>query len=212
MAYSRLRVWLFGRIQDYILDYRFVGFITTKETKIRKWILQCDSNSEFTQQDGKTLLCDKRDRVITCEFCRDLDLTLMSSGLYKKIRLKESEVWRKVILKKLLSRLAHKVCRLRSSPVLLRKFTNTSAKRRQLGGHQNQQIQNKVTNIWIRKIAFLYLKNSSTRKPVAQITFWILAHPRRSWGIPGVPLRHRGWSGCKYDWIEGIYSEFAFPF
>ena len=76
VAYSRLRVWLFGRIQDYILDLRFFGFITTKETKIRKWILQCDSNSEFTQQDGKTLLCDKRDRVITCEFCHDLRFSL----------------------------------------------------------------------------------------------------------------------------------------
>ena len=48
VAYSRLRVWLFGRIQDYILDVRFFGFITTKETKIRKWILQCDSNSGWS--------------------------------------------------------------------------------------------------------------------------------------------------------------------
>ena len=40
---------------------------------------------------------------------------------------------------KLLPRLAHKVCRLRSSPILLRKFTNFGAKRRQLGGHHNQQ-------------------------------------------------------------------------
>ena len=88
VAYSRLRVCVFGRIQDYILDYRFVGFITTKETKIRKWILQCASNSEFTRQDGKAVVCDKRHRVFTCKFCRDLHLTL-----------KESEVWRKVVLK-----------------------------------------------------------------------------------------------------------------
>ena len=45
----------------------------------------------------QTLVCDKRDRAITCEFCRDLHLTLMFSSLYKKIRLKESEVKRKVI-------------------------------------------------------------------------------------------------------------------
>ena len=55
-------------------------------------------NSELTQQDGKTLLCDKRDRVIACEFCRDLHLTLMSSGFYKKICLMEREVWRNVFM------------------------------------------------------------------------------------------------------------------
>ena len=91
-------MWLLRRIQDYIVDLRFFGFITTKEIKIRKWILQCDSNSELTQQDGKTLLCDKRDRVIACEFCRDLHLTLMSSGFYKKICLMEREVWRNVFM------------------------------------------------------------------------------------------------------------------
>ena len=37
-------------------------------------------NSEFTQQDGRKKrtakqLCDKRDRAITCGFCRDLHLT-----------------------------------------------------------------------------------------------------------------------------------------
>ena len=51
---------LFGRIQDYFLDYRFVGFITIKETKIRKWILHCDSNSEFRQQDGRKKRTAKR--------------------------------------------------------------------------------------------------------------------------------------------------------
>ena len=47
----------------------------------------------------------------------------MFSGLVQK-DLKESEVWRKVILSKIMSLLSHKVCRLPSSPVLLRKFTN----------------------------------------------------------------------------------------
>ena len=43
--------------------------------------------SEFTQQDGKeeeegkTLVCDKHDRAVTCVFCRDLHLTLLFSGL-----------------------------------------------------------------------------------------------------------------------------------
>ena len=45
---------------------------------------------------------DKRDRAITCVFCRDLHLTLMFSGLSKKICLKESEVWRKVISNKII--------------------------------------------------------------------------------------------------------------
>ena len=61
--------------------------------------------SEFTQQDGRKKrtakrLCDKRDIAITCEFCRELRLTILFSGLYKKTRLKESEVWRKVISNK----------------------------------------------------------------------------------------------------------------
>ena len=44
--------------------------------------------------------------AITFEFCRDLHLTLMFSSLYKKIRLKESEVWRKVISNKIIITLA----------------------------------------------------------------------------------------------------------
>ena len=46
-------------------------------------------------------LCDKRDRAITCVFCRDLHLALMFSCVYKKICLKESDVWRKVISNKI---------------------------------------------------------------------------------------------------------------
>ena len=42
-------------------------------------------------------MCDKRDIAITCEFCRDLYLTLMFSGLDKKTSLMENEVWRNVI-------------------------------------------------------------------------------------------------------------------
>ena len=32
------------------------------------------------EEDGKTLVCDKRDRAITCVFCRNLQFTLMFSG------------------------------------------------------------------------------------------------------------------------------------
>ena len=44
----------------------------------------------------------KSDRAINGVFCRDLHLTLMFSGLYKKLYLKESEVWRKVISNKII--------------------------------------------------------------------------------------------------------------
>ena len=44
---------------------------------------------EFTQQDGKTLVCDKRDRSITYVFCGDLPLKLMFSGLLQKDPFKE---------------------------------------------------------------------------------------------------------------------------
>ena len=46
-------------------------------------------------------VCDKRDRAITYVFCRDLHLALMFSCVYKKICLKESDVWRKVISNKI---------------------------------------------------------------------------------------------------------------
>ena len=46
-------------------------------------------------------VCDKCDRAITCVFCRDLHLALMFYCVYKKICLKESDVWRKVISNKI---------------------------------------------------------------------------------------------------------------
>ena len=45
---------------------------------------------------------DKRDRAITCMLCRDLHLGLMFCGFYKRICLKESDVWRKVISSKII--------------------------------------------------------------------------------------------------------------
>ena len=41
------------------------------------------------QEDVKTLVCDKRDRAITCQFCRDLHLPLIFSGLLQKDMFKE---------------------------------------------------------------------------------------------------------------------------
>ena len=49
--------------------------------------------SELKQQeDRKTFVCDKRERDTTCEFCRDLYLTIMYSGLLQKVLSKEGEV------------------------------------------------------------------------------------------------------------------------
>ena len=50
--------------------------------------------------------------------------------MYKKICLKEGEIWQNVFQTKLLSRLSRKVCRLLSSPILLRKLTNSNKKLR----------------------------------------------------------------------------------
>ena len=48
--------------------------------------------SEFTQQDGKMLVCDKHDRPITYAFCGDLHLSQCCLVFYKKTCLKEGEV------------------------------------------------------------------------------------------------------------------------
>ena len=60
----------------------------------------------------------------------------MFSGLVPKICLKEGEVWRKVVSNKLLS---HKVCRLLSSPIPLRKLPIKKANlfRIQIEGQRN---------------------------------------------------------------------------
>ena len=49
----------------------------------------------WSQEDGKTFVLDKRDRAIAFVFCRDLHLTSPCSGLFQKICLKKGEVWRK---------------------------------------------------------------------------------------------------------------------
>ena len=66
-------------------------------------------------------MCDKPDIAISREFCRDFHLTTMFSGLYQKIHLKGSNVWRNVISNKITVTLGTKG--LRSSPALLRAVT-----------------------------------------------------------------------------------------
>ena len=83
------------------------------------------------------LLCDKRDRAITCLLCRDLHLTLKFSGLCKKICLKE-RFGGKIFQTKLFSRLSHKVCCFLSSPVLLCKFTYRQ--RIKISAHYQQEL------------------------------------------------------------------------
>ena len=99
--------WLESQL--HLLDETSAIFVV-EANEIRR--LQTDI-SEFTQQDCRKKrtakrLCDKPDRAIAWECCRGLPLSLMFSGLFFQT--------------KLLSRLSHKVCRLLSSPVLLRKF------------------------------------------------------------------------------------------
>ena len=48
------------------------------------------------------LVCDKCDRAINCVFCRGLPISLLFSGLLKKVCTKEGEVWRKVFSTKII--------------------------------------------------------------------------------------------------------------
>ena len=75
----------------------------------KRWLVR--DLSEFTQQDGKMLVCDKPGRVITYVFCCDLHFK-------GKWSLAKSYFKRKLLL-----RLSQKVCGLLTSPVLLCKFT-----------------------------------------------------------------------------------------
>ena len=70
-------------------------------------------NSEFTQQDGRKKRTAK-------QLCVTNVTRLLPVGfVVRKVKFGE-----KLFQIKLLSRLSHKVCRILSSPVLLRKFTN----------------------------------------------------------------------------------------
>ena len=64
------------------LSHKVICRRLSSPVRLRKFTV-----SEFTQQDirkKRTLVRDKRDRGITCVFCRDLHLTLMFSGLLQK--------------------------------------------------------------------------------------------------------------------------------
>ena len=69
--------------QSCLVVHRF-GELKTKTCEL---IVEMTVTSKFTQQDGRKkrttnqFTSDKRDRVITCVFCRDLHLTLMFFGL-----------------------------------------------------------------------------------------------------------------------------------
>ena len=75
-----------------ILFYNFVVHVLWNKLKTQ-W------NLHFPSNNGKTLVCDKRDRTINCEFV--VNLTLMFSGLLKKICLTETDAWRKVFSNKI---------------------------------------------------------------------------------------------------------------
>ena len=111
--------------------------------------MKCEANFFQTK-----LLCvtNVTGPAITCVLCRDLQLTLMFSGLYNKIRLKE-RFGGKVFQTKLLSRLSHKVCCLLSSPVLLRKFTYRQ--RIKIAGVLSAEIN--ISVIYKKRVLFILL-------------------------------------------------------
>ena len=62
----------YAKVWEHTFFGRPPGLTKPSLTKI-SLIVSSLSNGTFTQQDGKTLVCDKRDRAsITCVFCRDL--------------------------------------------------------------------------------------------------------------------------------------------
>ena len=57
------------------------------------WVYATGGQS-WSQEDGKTLVLDKRDRGIASVFCRELHLTSLCSGLFQDL-FEERWVWRK---------------------------------------------------------------------------------------------------------------------
>ena len=90
-----------------ILFYNFVVHVPWNKLKAQ-W------NLHFPSNNGKTLVCDKRDRAINCEFV--VNLTLMFSGLFKNDLFDGNWRLAESFFKQNLS---HKVCRLLSSSVPL---------------------------------------------------------------------------------------------
>ena len=114
-----------------ILFYNFVVHVLWNKLKTQ-W------NLHFPSNNGKTLVCDKRDRAINCEFV--VNLTLMFSGLLKKDLFDGNWRLAESFFKQNLS---HKVCRLLSSSVLLH-ITNTLSL---ISARNNRKGRNKVYGI-----------------------------------------------------------------
>ena len=58
---------------------------TKQVAEIRRGLhSQVYATGQKEQEDGKTLVCDKRDRPSTYMYCRDLHLTFMFPGLLQK--------------------------------------------------------------------------------------------------------------------------------
>ena len=100
--------------------------ITYARSVSSEWVYVTGRQGE---EYGKRFVSDKGDRAITCVFCHDLLLTLMFSAwsFSKRSAHRKVKFGGKVFQTKLLSTLSHKACRLLSSPVLLRKFSNISS-------------------------------------------------------------------------------------
>ena len=103
------------------------------------------------KEDGKTLVCDKRDRSITYVFCCNVFWSFAKRPVYRK-----GKFGGKVFRTRLLSRLLHKVCRLLSSPALLRKLTIITGLhhnlKKKMEGSMNSNLKSCFTDTWILKI------------------------------------------------------------
>ena len=62
MEFPLLRQWITQIVNEY-LKFGNCNFVIAISHVL------FTSNSEFTQQDGKTLECDKCDGAVTCVFC-----------------------------------------------------------------------------------------------------------------------------------------------
>ena len=58
-----------------------ITYYKRNNTTTQKWVYATGRQEE---EDGRTLVCDKRDKAISYVFCRDLHLTSMFSGLLQK--------------------------------------------------------------------------------------------------------------------------------
>ena len=80
---SRCSIWLF---KDNTITGKPEVFIVTHKVKNPNWkeVKQLAIYKRDRGFELEAFVCDKRDRAITCVFCRDLHLTFMCSGLLQK--------------------------------------------------------------------------------------------------------------------------------